>query len=280
MLSVIIVNFKNPPLLRLCLASLARTLSRETDFEVVVVDSQTSIETQNVVLEEFVQRFRSIKLLPFAQNIGYTRGVNEGMRAGNGDYFLILNPDIVILPSSVEQMVSYLTVHPEIGLLGPQLLNFDDTVQASCFRYPTPLTVMYRRMRYLPFARMILDHFLMKDANLSEPRPVDWLMGSAFMASRQAVNRVGPMDERLFLYMSDVDWPRRFWENGYAVMYYPHARMYHYLKRDSKGRFGILDVFFKKETRWHIRDAFRYFQKYGFFNAPDTRRELASTGLF
>jgi GT2 family glycosyltransferase len=105
----------------------------------------------------------------------------------------------------------------------------------------------------------------MKDFDLTKTTPVNWLMGSALMISRSAIEKIGMMDEKLFLYMSEVDWAQRFWENGYTVIYYPSAKLYHYHKRESKGRFGVLDVLFKRETRWHITDAIYYFKKHGIF---------------
>ncbi|MCC6934306.1 MAG: glycosyltransferase family 2 protein [Candidatus Yanofskybacteria bacterium] len=262
MLSVIIVNFKNAPLLRLALTSLARTLSRQIPYEVIVVDSATSAETQNVVHHDCAHLFDRIVLVPFAENIGYTRGVNEGLRRATGTYLLNLNPDIVILPGTVEAMMQYLADHPQTGLIGPGLLNFDDTRQDSCFRFYTPLVMVARRIP-LPFTRKLVDRFLMRDQDCSAPLAVDWIMGSALMTTRAAYERVGAMDERFFLYLSEVDWAWRFWENGYTVAYLPSVRMYHYHQRQSKGRFGVLDVIVRPQTRWHIRDAFRYFRKHG-----------------
>jgi GT2 family glycosyltransferase len=104
----------------------------------------------------------------------------------------------------------------------------------------------------------------MRDDDFSGTREVDWLMGSAFMTTREAIDCVGMLDERLFHYMSDVEWPRRFWYHGLAVSYCPGARMYHYHQRESKGRLGIFDILTRKQTRWHLRDAWRYFRRNGF----------------
>ena len=103
----------------------------------------------------------------------------------------------------------------------------------------------------------------MADKDLSKPMEADWLMGSALMVSKRAIDNVGLMDESLFLYMSDVDWPRQFWENGYRVVFYPEARMYHYHMRESRSRLGSLDALFNRQTRQHIKDAIRYFRKNG-----------------
>jgi N-acetylglucosaminyl-diphospho-decaprenol L-rhamnosyltransferase len=266
MLSIIIVNFKNPPLLRLCLKSILKNINSSFEYEVVVVDSQSTAETRNVVLEEYQNLFKKITLIPFKENIGYTKGVNEGIKASSGEYILNLNPDIVIQEGSVEKMVEHLKAHPEIGILGPKLLNIDGTIQDTCFRFYSPLTVLYRRIGFLPFSRRVLDSFLMRDFDREHIMPVDWVMGSALLFKRSSADKVGPLDEKMFLYMSEVDWARRFWENGYQVVYYPLAQLYHYWKRESKGKFWILDLLFKKETRWHIMDALTYFRKYGFFN--------------
>lgn len=261
MTSIAIVNYKNPALLRLCLSSLKRVLSANFKYEILVVDIVTSPETRNVVEE-----FQGVRMFPFKDNIGYTKGVNEGIKASSGDYVLILNPDIVPMARSIEALTSYLATNINIGLVGPRLLNFDGSAQNSCFRYYTPLTILCRRspLGRTPFGKNVLNRFMIADKKLNEPTEVDWLMGSAVMFSRKAIDKVGLMDEKFFLYMSDVDWARRFWDNGFRVAYYPHSEMYHYHKRESKGQFGLLDIFLNKQSRLHLRDALKYFYKYGF----------------
>ena len=76
------------------------------------------------------------------------------------------------------------------------------------------------------------------------------------------LEKVGMMDERFFMYFEDVDWARRFWHNGYKVVYYPNSIVYHYHGRGSKSRLGLLDAIFNRKTRWHIASAFKFFLKY------------------
>ena len=101
--------------------------------------------------------------------------------------------------------------------------------------------------------------------DLSVVRPVDWLMGSALMTQRKAVEKTGLMDEGFFLYFSDVDWAKRFWENGYKVVYYPLVKIYHYHRRVSKRNSWIIDLLTNRQSRQHIKDGLRYLHKYGFF---------------
>jgi GT2 family glycosyltransferase len=261
LLSIIIVNFKNPHLLRLCLKTISDTVSQDFKKEIIVVDIASSVETRNVASE-----FSGVKVIPFRANIGYTKGVNEGIKNSLGDAYLILNPDVIILKDSIENMYDYLKVNSSIGMISPQLLNMDGTPQESFFRFPSPVDLFYRRtfLGKLPFGKKRNDRFVMRDAGYNSTHTADWLMGSALMISKEVVDEVGLMDEQMFLYMSDIDWPLRFWENGYKVVYYPKAKVYHYHKRDSKGKFGIFDFILKKESRWHLIDAIRYFRKHGY----------------
>ena len=261
MVSILVINWKSPPLLRLSLTSLEEVISPQFPHEIIVVDVESGPETENLVCEEFAK----VIYLPFKRNIGYTKAVNEGIKVSKGEYILILNPDVIPFRHSIEDLATYMIQHPEVGMAGPQLLNFDGSIQQTAFRFYTPAVILFRRtfLGALPFAKKVLDRFLMKDKDLSKPTAAGWLMGSALMVSRAASQKVGLMDESLFLYMSDVDWPRRFWLSGFKVIYYPLARMYHYHLRASKGKLGILEVLTNRFTRMHLKDAFRYFWKYG-----------------
>lgn len=263
MISIIILSYRNPALLRLCLSSLAHAMKKEEHFEVIVVDNATTIETRNVVLEEFASTFSHLRFIPLRENVGFTRGVNEGIRAAQGTYILAINYDIVMQPGAVRALAEYLGEHPTVGLIGPRLVSFDDTHQDSYFRFYRPFTILSRRLPILPGSRTEQDRFAMRSSDPAQVQEVDWVSGAAFMTSRQALERVGVMDESLFHYFSDVDWARRFWENGYTVVYNPMAAMYHYHGRTSKGRFGVLDAIVNRATRWHIKDAVHYFMKHG-----------------
>lgn len=259
MTSIIVVNFKNPPLLKLCLKSLRENIDSNFPYEIIVVDIASTPESRNVIPE-----FPGVKLVPFPGNIGYTRGVNEGIKSASGDVFFIINPDIISTKGSVEKITEFILKNPEAGLAGPQLLNFDGSIQNSSFRFYSPMTIVYRRtfLGRIFWAKGELNRFLLIDRDKTKISEIDWIMGSALVTTRKAVDKVGLMDENLFMYMSEVDWAKRFWENGYKVFYFPESKFYHYHRRGSRGRLDILDVI-RKETRWHIKDAMRYFKKHG-----------------
>lgn len=261
-LSIILVNYKNPALLRLFLRSLQRILPKGLTTEVIIVDSASTPETRNIVTEAQA-RYDDLVLIPSAHNTGYTRGVNIGLDRSKGAFVLNLNPDTILTPGSIESLITFLRENPTVGLVGPKLLNMDGTRQASCYRFYTPYTMVARRLTWLPRASRAIRRFLMDDVAFDGPRDVDWLMGSAFMARREAIQAVGRLDERFFHYCSDDDWARRFWQAGWRVVYYPLAEVYHWHARQSKGPLGILHLLLRPQGRWHIADAFRYFRKHG-----------------
>jgi len=245
-LSIIIVHHQTPELLKLCLKSVMETV-RGIAYEVIVVDSTISRQARDLIKE----RYSEVRYLPFKENLGYSRGVNIGIQNTQGDYILILNPDIIVTDETINKMLDYMKKHLDIGMLGPKMLNFNGTYQNTFFSYYRPSTILARRSFLGRFGRFrkALDNFLMSNADPQKIQTPDWLMGSALMISREATNKVGLMDERFFMYFEDVDWARRFWHNDYKVVYYPEAVMYHYHQRESSSKLGLLDAIFNNKTR-------------------------------
>jgi N-acetylglucosaminyl-diphospho-decaprenol L-rhamnosyltransferase len=258
-LSIIITRYKNPEMLRVCIDSIRKNLTL-AGWEIIVSDSETDDETQMMMREDYPE----IKFIPSKENIGFGRTVKYGYKKSQGRFILILNHDIIVKKGSIEKLLEYVKNDPSAGICGPKLLNFNETLQPSCFRFYTPLTILYRRtfLGRFRFAKKQLDSFLMKDFDHRSIREVDWIMGSAMMAKREAIEKVGLMDGRFKMYFEDVDWCRRFWENGYKVVYNPEAEMYHYHGRGSASR-SIFRALLSNRLSWiHIASAIKYFIKY------------------
>ncbi len=258
-LSIIITSYKNPELLKVCIDSIKRNVGLP-DLEIIVSDSATEEKTELMMQDQYPE----IRFLSSEKNIGFGGTVNRGLEAAKGKYILILNGDVIIKKDAVEKLLAYIKNDPGVGIVAPQLLNFNETFQPSTFRFYAPLTIVYRRtfLGKLWFAKKHLDSFLMNDFDHQDVREVDWVMGSALMASREAIKKVGAMDSRFRLYFEDTDWCRRFWECGYKVVYFPEARMYHYHGRGSAGK-GVLNSLLSNKLTWiHIASAIKYFMKY------------------
>lgn len=261
LLSIIITSYKNSQLLKLCIGSIKKNISlKDSEFEIIVSDSTTENDTEIMIREDYPQ----IKFISAKENIGFVRTVERGYLASSGKYILILNGDIIVKKNSIENLLEYIQKNPQIGLTGPKLLNFNETLQPSCFKFYSFLTIIYRRtfLGKMKFAKKHMDDFIMKNFDHSHPKEVDWIMGSAVMTSREKIQKVGLMDKRYKLYFEDVDWCRSFWEKGYKVVYYPNSEMYHYHGKGSSGK-GVLKTLFSKRLAWiHVFSALKYFWKY------------------
>lgn len=258
-LSIIVTNYRNPHLLRVCLNSIQKH-ANGLAYELIVADSATQEDTEMMMREDF----QGVKFFPFADNVGFQALIEKGIQESQGKYLLLLNGDIIITQDSVKKLLEYIKSDASVGMIGPKLLNFNGTLQYSCFRFYHPITILYRRtfLNRFSFAQKHLDWFLMKDYDHQSVAEVDWLMGSAFMISRVALEKVGMMDPRYFLYMEDVDWCRRFWENGFKVVYFPFASMHHYHGKGSAKGGIIQSLLFNKYTWIHIASGFKYFKKF------------------
>lgn len=266
-LSIIIVNYKTPELLKLCINSIKEKCS--LDYEIVVVDSASEEDTQILMREEFPD----IKFLPLNENKGYAYGVNIGIKNSEGEYIIVMNPDIIFLNNAADIMIDYFEKNQNIGIIGPRLTGFDGQVQYSCYRFYTPLTILYRRtfLGKISFGKKQIDKIMMQDADHEKIIEADWLLGAILLTKRELINKIGYMDERFFLYFEDMDWCRRFWEAGYKAIYLPEAQMAHYHRRLSADKKGIFSIFFNKVTRIHIASALKYFIKYNFKSYPKER---------
>lgn len=258
-LSIIITHHKTPELLDLCLKSIRENIDNITH-EIIIVDSEFEEKTRKFIKE----KYPGIKIIPFKKNLGYSKIVNAGLKETKGNYILILNADIIVLNDAILKMLEFMKENPKIGILAPQLIDFTGNIQISCFAEPTIKAILARRTFFgkLRRGKEALNKFLISDWDRKSIKEVDWVQGSAILAKKQAVDKIGLFDERFFMYFEDADWCRRFWKNGYKIVYYPLAQMAHYYHRSSKRWGVILDIFLNKYTRTHIISALKYFIKY------------------
>lgn len=259
--SFIITHYKQPDLLDSCIRSIQKYV-KSFNYEIIVADSDTIEETRNLIKD----KFPGVILSESKDNIGFSKIVNKALGLAHGSYIVILNADILLNDSSIEEIFEFLDRNKDVGLVGPALFGVDGSPQNSAFRFYGPLTVAARRtlLGKIPIGKKDVERFLMADVDLpGKPTPVDWLMGSSIFLTKKALEDVGPLDERYFMYFEDVDWARRFWKNGYRVMYYPRARLTHHHLKASKKSGGMLDILFNKYTRIHLASAIKYFLKFG-----------------
>jgi GT2 family glycosyltransferase len=229
------------------------------EYETIVVDNASGDGTAKMVREEFPE----VKFIQAENNQGFSAGYNLGIREAKGRYLLLLNPDIAVLNNAILNMYEFMEANSRVGLAGPKLLNPDGKVQMSAMTFPSFWTPLYRRtfLGKLPFARKAMREYLMSDWDHGENRPVDWVLGGCMIVRKEALDKVGLLDERFFLYFDDIDWCRRFWQAGWQVYYIAEAEMVHYHRRESAENPGLRGLF-SYPKRTHIVSWVKYFLKY------------------
>jgi hypothetical protein len=250
-LSIVIVSYRTPEHLRRCLTGIAAHRSRASR-EVVVVDNHSGDGSAGIA-----RSFAGAAVIETGDNLGFAGGVNRGLAAARGRYALILNPDIDVHPGSLDALVDFMDAHPQTGLAGPKLLNRDGTLQHSCRRFYTFRAILLRRTflgKLFPNAQTLRRH-LMLDYDHAEARPVDWVAGAAMIVRREALEDVGPLDDRYFLYFEDVDWCTRMQARGWLVQYVPDSVMTHHWQRAS-----AVTGF---SARTHLRSGLKFYERWG-----------------
>ncbi len=270
--SIIIVTYNSARVIGACLDSLASDAASGLA-EVIVVDNASSDDSVRVVRD----RYSWATLITSGENLGYSKGVNLGIQSARGRFLLILNPDTVVRRGTLRKLIEFVEKTPDAGIVGPKLVFHDGTVQLSCRRFYTFRVLLMRRTplgKIFKNSKAVSDH-LMLDFDHDSTREVDWLLGAAMFVRREAVDNVGMMDERFFLYFEDVDWCYRMKQRGLKVYYLADAVIEHGYKRESAQ--AVLNRSFAA----HLVSLFRYYEKWNpVFYFFKRYREVLKVALF
>ena len=230
-LSIIIVNWNVRDLLDRCLASIYAGELAPGSFEVIVVDSASQDNSAAMVRE----KYPAVRLLPQAENVGFTRGNNIGLAHARGDFLLLLNPDTEVSRDALGIMLDYMLANPALGIIGPHTLNSDGSHQSTRRRFPTLLTGIFESSWLAAAAPAGLERaFRLLDTNDHDILMVDWVQGSALMLRRDVYRDIGALDEAYVMYFEELDFCRRARTAGWQVAYHGGAFITHHGGKSSE----------------------------------------------
>jgi N-acetylglucosaminyl-diphospho-decaprenol L-rhamnosyltransferase len=235
MISVVVVSFNARDHLLACLAAVEAHLA--LPHEVTVVDNASTDGSPAAVRE----RFPRVKVIANAENVGFSRANNQGIRLGSGEYVLILNSDAEIAAGSVEALAGVLDARADVGIVGPRTRFPDGRIQVSFGPMLAPRAEWRQRHLVRGVARgdpCTLAHVEAMAATEHEPA---WVSGSCFLARRRALLSVGLFDEDFFLYEEDVDLCIRVAAAGWRIVYTPAAEVIHHKGASMAGASAALE---------------------------------------
>jgi GT2 family glycosyltransferase len=233
-LTALLVNFNAGAELRRALQSLADEM-KDRPWEGVVIDNASTDGSAESALE-FAP---AVTLVRNVANVGFGRGINQGLVHARAPFVLIMNPDCRLEPAAVDRLTGELASRPSCAIVGPRILNPDGTEQGSARGDPDMLTGAFGRsaaLRRLFPALSVSERNVVSSSSVPSggSLAVDWLSGACMLARTSALVAVSGFDERYFLYWEDADLCRRLRAAGHEVRYVPSATAVHQVGQSSR----------------------------------------------
>jgi GT2 family glycosyltransferase len=225
-LSIVIVNYNTREPLRRCLESILAH-GGTLDLEVIVVDNASKDDSAAMVRQVMPQA----KVIEPGRNTWFTGGNNIGLQQVTAERVLILNPDTVFQPQTLQTMLAYMQAHPEVGALTCQMRFPDGGVQPTGSLVPgyvdllfgyTFLGVLFRPWRDARRKRMWFEGW-QRDTS----RAVEVIPDSNLMAPTALLRQIGCFDETMKLYFTEDDLCRRILQSGHQVYFLAEALLLH-----------------------------------------------------
>lgn len=225
-LSIVILTLNSKENILKCLKAI-QPACPNYEYEIIIIDNGSSDETIKLI----ESNYPDCKLIKNKTNLGVAKARNIGIQAANGEYLLILDDDVVMHPLSLEKLIRIISDDETIGLIAPQLLNPDDTIQYNGLPYPSILVKSERIISKL-FSNDISNPYV--DAiNKKAAYEPDYLIGAVQLIRKELFDKVGLLDEKIFYGPEDADLCLRIHQAHYKVMCVPSINMTHNYQRRS-----------------------------------------------
>ena len=246
--TIAIVSLNTRGLLAACLRSVMATTRLK--FAVHVVDNGSSDGSTAMVAVEFPE----VRLTRSGSNRGFAAANNCAIREADSRYVLLLNPDTLVSPETIGDLVVFMDDHPDVGICGPRILFPDGRFQSCGYRFPTLLSEIRQSKNVNRVLRVLVGD---EPPLTVEPVPydVDWVDGACLLIRREAIREIGVLDEQFFLYAEELDWCFRARKAGWRISAVPHVHMVHY-QGQSSAQMSDFSLAHLVETR------LRYYRKH------------------
>lgn len=218
MISVIIVSYNKPELLRQTVLSLKS--HHHQNMEIIVVDNSDQDDVKKMINKDF----KDVIYKSMESNIGFGRANNFGFQLSKGDYIAFLNNDLIFKEDVISPLVSELEKDNSLGIIGPKLLNEDMSLQFSCCNFPSVGDIIKADI----WGDQSVNRWYLTDWDHHQKREVDYVSGALMVMRRDLIEKVGLFDDIYFMYSEEVDLCYRVKQAGYRIEYYPQVEAIHF----------------------------------------------------
>ncbi|MDO4756796.1 MAG: glycosyltransferase family 2 protein [Parabacteroides sp.] len=250
-LSIVIVNYNVKYFLEQCLCSVRAAIAG-LEAEVFVVDNHSTDGS----IEYLRPRFPEVTFIENSDNPGFAKANNQAIRISHGEYVLLLNPDTVVGEDSLRTLCYFMDEHPEAGGIGVKMLEgHGQFLPESKRSFPSPwvsFCKIFGLSKFFPNSRLFARYSL-PYLDKEEIHSVEVLAGAFMLLRREALDKVGLLDEDFFMYGEDIDLSYRVVQGGYLNYYIPE-RLLHYKGESTKhgdikyvkAFYGAMLIFYRK----------------------------------
>lgn len=265
-LAVIIVNYRTADLVIDCLASLNQPGVMPAGTRVVVVEGGSGDGSAARLADAITANGWSERttLLALDVNGGFAYGNNRGLERaralhGEPEYVLFLNPDTVVRPTALHELVEFMDMTPSAGIAGSLLEDPDGTPQACAFRFPSAVAELESEARIGLLSRLLHRWRVLEDVG-DRPVQVGWVSGASLMIRSSVLRQIGSFDEDYFLYYEEVDLCLRATRAGWTCHHVPQSRVVHLVGRST----GVTsrNVALPRRPAYWFQSRKRYFLKH------------------
>lgn len=225
--SIIILTYNSAGFISNLIKSL---ISLKEDTEILVVDNDSSDETEGIA-----KKFENVKVYQTGKNLGFAKGINYGAKKANGGYLLFVNPDSVFENGAISDMVSIFEKKEKAGIIGGKLIDKDGNPEKSAGKF---FGLFETLLLVLGLDEAFGVRFSPK--NLSK---VDFVSGGFMMVRRNLFEKLNGFDEKLFMYVEDMELSYRAKKLGFNTYFTPEVVISHAGQGSSNREFAVINIY-------------------------------------
>ncbi len=236
-LSIVILNFNTKELTLSCINSISSNYENELkkgEMEIIVADNASTDESVAAISNPKLQ-IPNFRLLENKDNLGFSKGNNRAVKKASGKFVLFLNSDTEIKDKGFLRMLEFMQNNDRVAILGGRLRNLDGSIQKSAGRFYSLFNL---------FLMLIGGERLgVLRQSPSKITRVDWVSGACMMVRKETFQKLGGFEEKLFMYMEDMELCFRAKKEGFFTYFYPNIELLHKERGSSNRTFAIIHIY-------------------------------------
>ncbi|SEG43214.1 Glycosyltransferase, GT2 family [Halpernia humi] len=249
-LSVIIVHYNVPILLRNCLDSLQKYI-QDLDYEIIVIDNNSPDNSWKNLINDFP----TVRFVGSDENGGFAKANNLAVKLAVGEYVLLLNPDTEFEGFYMNEILNFADQQEKFGCLGVRMHDSEGKFLPESKRAVPNMINSFEKL-FIHLKKNNQKSYYRTDILEDEIAEVEVVTGAFLLIRREYYLKFGGLDETYFMYGEDIDLCYTLLQNGLKNYYYGKASILHY-KGESTVKdkiylerfYGAMQIFLNKYYR-------------------------------